>query len=147
MRYDILTIFPEFFESPFSIGVIKKAREKGLIEINTIDIRGFAEDKHKKVDDTPYGGGGGMVMKPEPLGRAIEATKILGMKSLVVLTTPQGEKFSDKIARELSRYEQLVIICGRYEGIDERVREMYVDREISIGDYILTRRRIRRLLS
>lgn len=138
MRYDILTIFPEFFDSPFSLGILKKAQEKGLIQINTIDIRDFTEDRHRKVDDTPYGGGGGMLMKPAPLGKAIESIKAKGIKSLVVLTTPQGERFSDKIAREFSQYEQLVIICGRYEGIDERVRELYVDREISIGDYVLT---------
>lgn len=138
MRYDILTIFPEFFESPFSFGILRKAQEKGLIQINTVDIRNFAEDKHRRVDDSPYGGGGGMVMKPEPLGRAIEAAKAESAKSLVVLATPQGEKFSDRIAREFSGYEQIVIICGRYEGIDERVRKLYVDREISIGDYVLS---------
>ncbi len=138
MRYDILTIFPEFFDSPFSLGILKKAQEKGLVQINTVDIRNFTEDRHRKVDDTPYGGGGGMLMKPDPVGKAIESTKTEGIKSLVVLTTPQGEGFSDKIAREFSQYEQLVIICGRYEGIDERVRELYVDREISIGDYVLT---------
>lgn len=138
MRYDILTIFPEFFDSPFSLGILKKAQEKGLVQINTVDIRSFTEDKHRKVDDTPYGGGGGMLMKPDPFGKAIESTRIKGIKSLVVLTTPQGERFSDKIAKEFSQYEQLIIICGRYEGIDERVRELYVDREISIGDYVLT---------
>jgi len=138
MRYDILTIFPQFFESPFSFGILKKAQEKGLIEINTHDIRSFAEDKHRTVDDKPYGGGSGMVMKPGPLGSAIESVKIEGARSLVILTTPQGEIFSDKIAREFSEYEQLVIICGRYEGIDERIREIYVDREISIGDYVLS---------
>jgi tRNA (guanine37-N1)-methyltransferase len=138
MRYDILTIFPQFFESPFSFGILKKAQERGLIEINTHDIRSFAGDKHRTVDDKPYGGGSGMVMKPEPLGSAIEKIKTEGKKSLVILTTPQGEKFSDRIARELSEYEQLIIICGRYEGIDERIREIYVDREISIGDYVLS---------
>ncbi len=138
MRYDILTIFPQFFESQFSFGILKKARGKGLIEINAHDIRIFAKDGHKTVDDKPYGGGNGMVMKPDPLGSAIEAVKLEGAKSLVIITTPQGERFSDRIAREFSEYEQLVIICGRYEGIDERVRELYEDREVSIGDYVLS---------
>ncbi|MGH7807839.1 MAG: tRNA (guanosine(37)-N1)-methyltransferase TrmD [Thermodesulfobacteriota bacterium] len=138
MRYDILTIFPQFFESPFSFGILKKAKEKGLIEINAHDIRTFAKDRHKTVDDKPYGGGSGMIMKPEPLGNAIEAIKLEGAKSLVVLTTPQGERLSDGLAREFSEYEQLVVICGRYEGIDERIREIYVDKEISIGDYVLS---------
>ena len=138
MRYDILTIFPEFFESPFSFGILKKAQEKGLLDIQTHDIREHTEDKHKTVDDTPYGGGGGMLMKIAPLASAIEDIKSTSRKSLVVLTTPDGEKFSDKMARELAEYEQIIIICGRYEGVDERIRELYVDREISIGDYVLS---------
>lgn len=138
MRYDILTIFPKFFESPFSFGILKKAQEKGIIKINIHDIRSFASDKHSTVDDKPYGGGGGMVFKPGPLGDAIESAKANGAKSLVVLTTPQGERFSDKIAREFIEYDQLIIICGRYEGVDERIREIYVGREISIGDYVLS---------
>jgi len=138
MRYDILTIFPEFFESPFSLGILKKAQEKGLLDIQTHDIREHTEDKHKTVDDTPYGGGGGMLMKIAPLASAIEDIKSTSRKSLVVLTTPDGEKFSDKMARELAEYEQIIIICGRYEGVDERIRELYVDREISIGDYVLS---------
>lgn len=138
MRYDILTIFPRFFESQFSFGILKKAQEKGLIKISIHDIRDFASDKHNTVDDKPYGGGGGMVFKPGPIGDAIEFAKADGTRSLVILTTPQGERFSDKIARELTEYEQLIIICGRYEGIDERIREIYVDREISIGDYVLS---------
>jgi len=138
MRYDILTIFPQFFESPFSFGILKKAQEKRIIKISSHDIRMFARDKHKTVDDKPYGGGSGMVMKPEPLGTAIEAAKLKGAKSLVILTSPQGERFSDRIAKELSQFDQLIIICGRYEGIDERIREIYVDKEISIGDYVLS---------
>jgi len=138
MKYDILTIFPEFFDSPFSCGIISKAVEKSLIEINTHDIREFSGDKHNTVDDAPYGGGGGMLMKPEPLGKAIEKVREPGTKSAVILTTPGGEKFSDKHARELTEYDQLVIICGRYEGIDQRVCEIYVDMEISVGDYVLT---------
>lgn len=138
MKYDILTIFPEFFESLFSFGILKKAQDKGLLEINTHDIREYSEDKHKTVDDTPYGGGGGMLMKIEPVASALKNVKTSGNKSLVVLTTPDGEKFTDKIARELAKYEQVTIICGRYEGVDERIRDLYVDKEISIGDYVLS---------
>ena len=138
MKYDILTIFPEFFDSPFSFGILKKAQDKGLLEINTHDIRAYSEDKHKTVDDTPYGGGGGMLMKIEPVAAALENVKKTGKKSLVVLTTPDGEKFTDKMARELADYDQITIICGRYEGIDERIRDLYVDKEISIGDYVLS---------
>ena len=138
MRYDILTLFPEFFESPFSFGILKKAQEKNLISINTHDIREYSEDKHKTVDDTPYGGGGGMLMKAGPVGSAIKDVKSNDSKSIVVLTTPDGEKFSDKTARELADYDQIVIVCGRYEGVDERIRELYIDREISIGDYVLS---------
>ncbi len=138
MRYDILTIFPEFFESPFSFGIFKKAQDNGLIDIKTHDIREYSSDKHKTVDDTPYGGGGGMLMKIDPIGSAVEDVKDESGKSIVVLTTPDGEKFSDKTARELAGFDQIVIICGRYEGVDERIREMYVDREISIGDYVLS---------
>jgi len=138
MRYDILTIFPEFFESPFSIGILKRAEEKGLIELNTHDIRDYSDNKHKTVDDTPYGGGGGMLMNIAPVSAAIDKVKSKSAKSLVILTTPDGEKFSDKTARELADYEQIIIICGRYEGVDERIREIYVDKEISIGDYVLS---------
>ena len=138
MRYDILTIFPEFFESPFSFGILKKAQEKGLIDINTHDIRNHSENKHKTVDDTPYGGGGGMLMQIGPVSSSIESVKNKDSKSIVILTTPDGEKFSDKTARELADYEQIIIVCGRYEGVDERIRELYIEKEISIGDYILS---------
>jgi tRNA (guanine37-N1)-methyltransferase len=138
MRFDILTIFPEFFESPFSLGIFKKASEKGIVELKTHDIRDYTEDRHRPADDSPYGGGGGMLMKPGPIGRAVENAKRKGSNPLVILTTPAGEIFTDETARELSGYDQLIIICGRYEGIDERVREIYVDREISIGDYVLS---------
>lgn len=137
MRYDILTIFPEFFQSPFSFGILKKAQDKGIVDIRTHDIRDYTEDKHRTVDDTPYGGGGGMLMKIEPMASALENIENLG-KRLVILTTPDGEKFSDKTARELAQYDQLVILCGRYEGVDERIRDLYVDKEISIGDYVLS---------
>ncbi len=138
MKFDILTIFPEFFESPFSFGIFKKALDRNIVELSTHDIRDYTEDKHRTVDDAPYGGGGGMLMKPEPIGRAVEQIRQEGSNSLVILTSPGGELFSDETARELAGYDQLVIVCGRYEGIDERVRELYVDREISIGDYVLS---------
>lgn len=138
MRYDILTIFPEFFDSPLSVGNIKKARDKNIIEIETHDLRDWTSDKHRSVDDTPYGGGGGMLMKPEPIGAAIESVRREGAKSLVVLTTPAGEKLTDRTARELAGFEQIIVICGRYEGVDERIRELYVDKEISLGDFVLT---------
>lgn len=138
MKFDILTIFPEFFNTPFSTGVISKACQAGLVEINTVDIREYSGNKHRTVDDTPYGGGGGMLMKPEPLGTAIEATRDRNSKSIVVLTSPSGETYNDNLAARLAEYEQIVIVCGRYEGIDDRVRALHVDMEISIGDYILT---------
>jgi tRNA (guanine37-N1)-methyltransferase len=138
MRFDIITIFPDFFRSPFEFGVIKRAQEKGIIRVCTHDLRSYTCDRHRTVDDKPYGGGAGMVLKPEPLGKAIEDVRDLSMRSIVVLATPQGERFDDKMARELAAYEQIVIVCGRYEGVDERIREIYVDREISIGDFIVT---------
>ena len=138
MKYDIITIFPEFFDSVLSFGVIKRALDRKLIEIGIHDIRDYTLDKHKSVDDTPYGGGGGMLMMPEPLSRAIEATRKKDKKCVVVLTTPQGEVLNDSLVNELSMYEQVLIICGRYEGIDERVKELYVDREVSIGDYVIS---------
>lgn len=138
MQFEILTIFPKFFDSPFSTGVLKKAQEKGLISINTHDFRKFATDKHNTVDDKPYGGGTGMVIKPEPIGKAIEAVKNNATKSIVILTTPQGEILTDSMASKLANFDQIIIICGRYEGIDERIKEVFVDKEISIGDYVLT---------
>ncbi|MFQ5788119.1 MAG: tRNA (guanosine(37)-N1)-methyltransferase TrmD, partial [Thermodesulfobacteriota bacterium] len=138
MIYDVITIFPQFFQSPFSFGILKKAQENGLIRINTHDPRKFALDKHNTVDDKPYGGGTGMVFKPEPVARTIESLINKSSKSIALLTTPQGEFFSDKIAKDLSNYDRVILICGRYEGIDERIREIYVDKEISIGDYVLS---------
>lgn len=138
MRFDIITIFPDFFRSPFEFGVIKRAQERGTVKIYTHDLRRYTCDRHRTVDDKPYGGGAGMVLKPEPMGKAIEDVKDVSMRSIVVLTTPQGERFNDKLARELATYEQIVIVCGRYEGVDERIREIYVDLEISIGDFIVT---------
>jgi tRNA (guanine37-N1)-methyltransferase len=117
---------------------LKKAQEKGLIEVRLWDIRHYAEDKHRMTDDAPYGGGGGMVMKVEPIDRALAATAPAPGETLVILLTPQGETFNQQMAEQLSRYERLVLVCGHYEGVDERVREYLVEKEVSIGDYILT---------
>lgn len=137
LRFDILTLFPEFFNSPFQQSILLRAQEEGLIEIVTVDIRDFAPDKHRVVDDLPFGGGAGMVMKAEPIVRAIESRKQSGKSSRVILFTPQGKGFQQEMARELSSWEQLILVCGRYEGVDERVRDHFVDEEISIGDYVL----------
>ena len=138
IRFDVLSIFPEMFISPLSFSLLKKAQEKGLLSINLHDIRNWAEDKHKMTDDAPYGGGCGMVMKVEPVEKALAAVKVSTEDSLVVLMTPQGETFNQTIAAELAGKKQVIIICGRYEGVDERIRKHLADREISIGDYILT---------
>jgi len=138
IRFDILSLFPGMFESPFDYSLLKKAREKGLVEINLHDIRGFAVDKHRTCDDYPYGGGGGMVMKVEPVARALDFIAAGRTETEIVLLTPQGGTFNQKIAEELSRFSRIIIICGHYEGVDERIRENLADREISIGDYVLT---------
>lgn len=138
MRFDILTIFPEFFDSVFRVGVLSKALEKNLIHINIHNIRDYCTDRHKTVDDRPYGGGSGMVMKPEPISKSIEDIKINNLQSSVILLSPRGRVFSDQTAKELSQKNQIIFICGRYEGIDERVRDLYVDMDISMGDYILS---------
>jgi tRNA (guanine37-N1)-methyltransferase len=135
IRFDILSVFPGMFASAFECSLLKKAQEKNLIEIRVHDIRHYTEDKHRMTDDTPYGGGGGMVMKVEPLDRALQAVAPDRDQALIVLLTPQGETFRQKIAQELPR---IVLVCGHYEGLDERVRTHLVDREISIGDYVLT---------
>jgi tRNA (guanine37-N1)-methyltransferase len=126
------------FSSPLNFSLLKKAQEKGLLNICLHDIRNWAKDKHKMTDDAPYGGGCGMVMKVEPVEKALAAIRSPKDDSLVVLMTPQGETFNQKIAAEMAEKKQIIIICGRYEGVDERIREHLVDREISIGDYILT---------
>ena len=138
IKFDVLSIFPEMFSSPLNFSLLKKAQEKGLLNICLHDIRNWANDKHKMTDDAPYGGGCGMVMKVEPVEKALAAIRSPEDDSLVVLMTPQGETFNQKIAAELAGKKQIIIICGRYEGVDERIREHLVDREISIGDYILT---------
>lgn len=139
INFDVLSIFPEMFSSPLNCSLLKKAQGKGIINIALHDIRDWAEDKHKMTDDAPYGGGCGMVMKLEPVEKALSSiNKKRKEKSCVILMTPQGEVFNQKIAAELAGQKNIIIICGRYEGIDERIREHLVDREISIGDYILT---------
>jgi len=138
IKFDVLSIFPEMFSSPLNFSLLKKAQEKGLLNICLHDIRNWANDKHKMTDDAPYGGGCGMVMKVEPVEKALAAIRGAEDDALVVLMTPQGEKFNQKIAAQLAEKKQIIIICGRYEGVDERIREHLVDREISIGDYILT---------
>jgi tRNA (guanine37-N1)-methyltransferase len=138
MKFDILTLFPNMFSSPFQESILGRAIEKGLIQIRTINIRDFALDKHQVVDDNPYGGGQGMVMKVEPIARAIEWVKSQDPSAWIIYLTPQGKPFNQDMARELSSRSHLILLCGRYEGIDERVREFFVDEEISIGDYVLT---------
>ena len=137
MRFDIITILPELFKSAFSGGIIKKALEKGIIEIHVHNLREFAVDRHQQVDDRPYGGGEGMVFKPEPIFAAVEKAK-QSEEAAVYLLSPQGRKFDSQLADELAHQSQLILICGRYEGVDERVIQHLVTGEISIGDYILT---------
>jgi tRNA (guanine37-N1)-methyltransferase len=138
IRFDVLSVFPEMLASPLNFSLIKKALDKDLLRIGLHDIRDWAENKQKMTDDAPYGGGCGMVMKVEPVERALAAVKCDELHPLVVLMTPQGETFNQKIAAELALQKQIILICGRYEGVDERIREHLADREISIGDYILT---------
>jgi len=138
MRFDILTLFPNMFSSPLRESILGKAIEKGLIQIRTINIRDFALDKHQVVDDTPYGGGQGMVMKVEPIARAIEWVKSQNPSAWTIYLTPQGKQFNQEVALDLSSRSHLIILCGRYEGVDERVKKFFVDEEISIGDYVLT---------
>ena len=138
IRFDVLSIFPEMFQSPLNYSLLKKAQDKGLIQVFFHNIRDWAQDKHKMTDDAPYGSGCGMVMKVEPVEKALNAVRMQEMDPLVILMTPQGETFNQKIAAELAEKRQIIIICGRYEGVDERIRQHLTDREISIGDYILT---------
>jgi len=147
MKIDILTIFPDFFRGPLDYGIIRRARETGLAEVNIHDLRNFTKDKHRTVDDRPFGGGEGMVLKPEPIFECLESLDGLatraerlgpGAKQSVILLSPQGRKLDQSLATELSALERIVLICGRYEGVDERVSEHLADREVSIGDYVLS---------
>jgi len=136
---DVITIFPAMVEAALAAGVGGRARERGVVDVKVRDLRDYTDDRHRTVDDVPYGGGPGMVMKPEPLFRAVEAIAAeRGAPSAVVLMTPQGRRFDQATAIRLSQLERLVLICGRYEGVDERVAESLVTEEISIGDYVLT---------
>lgn len=137
MRFDVLTLFPELIQSHLDFSIMKRAKDDGVIEVNTINPRDFTLDKHKKVDDTPYGGGAGMVLMAQPYVDAYESIELKD-NSLTVMMTPQGEPFNDKLSNELANYKQIVILCGHYEGYDERIREIIKPREISLGDFVLT---------
>ena len=137
MKFNVLTLFPDFINSSFEYSILKRAKEAGIISINTINPRDFSKDKHKKVDDTPYGGGAGMVLMCEPFFDAYNSINH-GKNSKTILLTPQGKTFNHEISKELSSYDELTIICGHYEGFDERIRQNLNCEEISIGDFILT---------
>ena len=145
MQFEVFTLLPEVFPSYLESSIIKRARQNGLLTVNVHNIRDYTHDKHHMTDDTPYGGGGGMVMKPEPVFEAVET--VLGLEPHqtpqkpacpVIMLTPQGRVFSQTVADELSRHEKIALLCGRYEGIDERIRKHLVTDEISVGDYVLT---------
>jgi len=141
IRFDIITLFPEMVSGPFEASIFKRARDAGLVDVRIINLRDFAEGKHKVADDAPFGGGGGMVLKPEPVFAAVEAMRCAtnsGCKERVILLTPQGPRFDQRRAEELAQEDHLILVCGHYEGVDERVREHLVTDEISIGDYVLT---------
>lgn len=141
IRIDVLTLFPEMCEGVFSTSILGKAREKGIVSLNAVNFRDFSGNKHNSVDDTPYGGGGGMVLKPDPIFAAVEhvlENSPSNVKPRVILMCPQGKPYNQKIAEELAQEEHLIFICGHYEGYDERIREHLVTDELSIGDYVLT---------
>ena len=144
MQIDIVTIFPDFFRGPLDYGIIRRAREAGLVKIEIHDLRAFTRDRHRTVDDRPYGGGEGMVLKPEPLFECVESLQVVpreeraAAKQSVVLLSAQGRRFAQRLASELAALDRLILICGRYEGVDERVGTHLADREISIGDYVLS---------
>jgi tRNA (guanine37-N1)-methyltransferase len=144
MKIDIVTIFPDFFRGPLDHGIIRRARESGLATIEVHDLRAFAHDRHKTVDDRPFGGGEGMVLKPEPIFECIEALNVASreerdqVRQSVILLSAQGKRFDQSVANELAALERIVLICGRYEGVDERVGQYLADRELSIGDYVLS---------
>lgn len=137
MRFDVLTLFPEMIEGHCASSILKRAVENKVIEVKTINPRNYTHNKHKKVDDTPYGGGAGMVLMAHPYVDAYESVEKIE-NSLTVMLTPQGEVFDDKMSNEFAKYDQIVLICGHYEGYDERIREIIKPREVSIGDFVLT---------
>lgn len=146
MKFELLTIFPDFFRGPLDHGIVRRAREAGLIDIAVHDLRAFTRDKHRTVDDRPFGGGEGMVLKPEPIFECAEALQVApretrlagGTPESVVLLSPQGGMFTQRTAEEFAQLERLVLICGRYEGVDERVSDYLADREVSVGDFVLS---------
>ena len=136
MRIDVLTLFPAMFAGPLDVSIVQRARSRGLLDLRIINLRDYTHDRHKTVDDKPFGGGPGMVLKPEPIFEAVE--QLAGEKTHAVLMSPAGRTLTQALVRELSQLEHLLLICGSYEGVDERVRQVLVDDEISIGDYVLT---------
>jgi tRNA (guanine37-N1)-methyltransferase len=157
MRFEIITIFPGFFSGIFEHGIVRRAQAQGLVGIDVHDLRAFTHDRHRTVDDRPFGGGEGMVLKPEPLGEALQALEILPLHdrrenqilrsaqddetesgTRVILLSAQGRPFTQQVARDMAKLERVVLICGRYEGVDERINEIYCDMELSIGDYVLS---------
>ena len=138
MRYDILTLFPDLFPPFLQTGVLGRGVERGLVDVRLINIRSFARGPHKVTDDRPYGGGNGMIMKPGPIVRALESIDRVSERCRVILLTPQGRPFEQSVAWELSGADQIILVCGRYEGVDERIRSHQIDMEVSIGDYILS---------
>ena len=137
MRFDVLTLFPEMIAANFEYSIMKRAVDAGILQVNTVNPRDYTLNKHKKVDDTPYGGGAGMVLMPQPYVDAYEAVEKLE-NSCTIMLTPQGEPFNNNICSELAQFDQIVMLCGHYEGFDERIREIIKPREISIGDFVLT---------
>jgi len=137
IRFDILTLFPQGIAPYFQEGIIKRAQKEGLIEIALWNLRDWAEDKHQTVDDTPFGGGGGMVLKVEPIFKAVKDLRLKKGKTKVILFSPRGKKFNQKKAAEYASWDQLILICGRYEGVDERVAKYIADESLSIGNYVL----------
>ena len=144
MQFDIITIFPGLFAGIFEHGVVKRAIQTGLLKVAVHDLREFTHDRHRTVDDRPFGGGEGMVLKPEPLAEAVEHLQLApraeraGQRETVILLSAQGRRFSQNVARELAQMRRIVLLCGRYEGVDERVNELVADQELSIGDYVLS---------
>ena len=147
MKFELITIFPDFFRGPLDYGIVRRARETGLVEINIHDLRAFTKDKHRTVDDRPFGGGEGMVLKPEPIFDCLESLSVAPRKQRaaasfnresVILLSPQGELFNQRVAAELSQLDRIFLICGRYEGVDERISEFLADRELSVGDFVLS---------
>ena len=146
MKFELITIFPDFFRGPLDYGIVRRAREAGLVEINVHDLRAFTKDKHRTVDDRPFGGGEGMVLKPEPIFDCLDFLRVAARedrlakraRESVVLLSPQGEIFNQRAAAEIAQLDRVFLICGRYEGVDERVSEFLADREISVGDFVLS---------